>query len=400
LSNSIPQEVSLDAGKAHQRIYKPLQGLLVLEFSQYLAGPLAGLRLADLGARVIKIERPVTGEGCRQLAIKNLFVGKDSLVFHTINRNKQSYAADLKDPEDLKRIKKLLALTDVMTHNFRPGVMEKIGLDYGTVKSINPKIIYGVVTGYGSKGPWVEKPGQDLLVQSLSGLGYLSGSANDGPIPMGLATSDILTGSHFTQGILAALVRRGKIQKGALVEVSLLESTLDFQFEVLTTHFNDGGKVPQRAKLGNAHAYLSAPYGVYSTEDNYIAIAMVPMTKLAALLKIELSVEHASEESWFDKRDEIMDMLRSVFVTKTTAEWLQIMEAEDVWCSAVFSYDDLLSHEGYKVLQMDQEVSTWEGQKVITTSCPIKVNGERYYNQKAAPKVGEDTENIINEFKL
>ena len=116
---------------------KTLEGLLVLEFCQYLAGPSAGLRLADLGARVIKIERPMTGEGGRQIAIKNLFVGKDSLVFHTINRNKESYSANLKDPEDLKQIQKLLAIADVITHNFRPGVMDKIGLDYNTVKGIN-----------------------------------------------------------------------------------------------------------------------------------------------------------------------------------------------------------------------------------------------------------------------
>ncbi|WP_229797218.1 CoA transferase, partial [Arenibacter certesii] len=165
---------------------KPLKGILVLEFSQYLAGPSAGLRLADLGARVIKIERPLTGEGGRQIAIKNLFIEKDSLVFHTINRNKESFAADLKDPEDLSKIKKLLAITDVMTHNFRPGVMERIGLDYKSVSTINPKLVYGVVTGYGNEGPWAAKAGQDLLVQALSGLTYLSGNDNDGPVPMGL----------------------------------------------------------------------------------------------------------------------------------------------------------------------------------------------------------------------
>tara|TARA_B110000037_G_scaffold24443_1_gene28190 strand:- start:10214 stop:11356 length:1143 start_codon:yes stop_codon:yes gene_type:complete len=379
---------------------KPLEGLLILEFCQYLAGPSAGLRLADLGARVIKIERPVTGEGCRQIAIKNLFIDKDSLVFHTINRNKESFAANLKDPEDLKQIKKLLSLADVMTHNFRPGVMEKIGLDYGTVKSINPKIVYGVVTGYGSKGPWVKKPGQDLLIQSLSGMTHLSGSADSGPVPIGLAASDILTGTHFTQGILAALVRRGKTQKGALVEVSLLESTLDFQFEVLTTHFNDGKKEPQRAKKGSAHAYLSAPYGVYRTKNNYISIAMMPMTQLMKELGSELPPVFQSEESWFDKRDEIMDLLHDIFITKTTAEWLLILESKDIWCSDVFTYEDFLAHDGYKVLQMEQEVSTSDGEKVRTTRCPIRVDGELYYHRKAAPKVGEDTLKIAKEFNL
>ena len=130
---------------------RPLEGLTVLEFAQYMAGPSAGLRLADLGARVIKIERPKSGEGGRQIAIKNLFVDGDSLVFHTINRNKESFAADLKNPEDLATVKRLIARADVLTHNFRPGVMEKIGLDWESVRQLNPRIVYGEVTGYGRK---------------------------------------------------------------------------------------------------------------------------------------------------------------------------------------------------------------------------------------------------------
>ena len=218
----------------------PLSGLLVLDFSQFLAAPSAALRLADLGATVIKIERPQVGDLCRQLYICNLELDGDSALFHTINRNKRSYAADLKRSEDLEKVKQLIARADVMIENFRPGVMQRIGLDYANVKAINPKIVYGTVTGYGTKGPWAELPGQDLLVQSRSGLVWLSGDADQGPVPMGLAIADMFTGAHLVQGILAALVRRGVNGKGALVEVSLLESIIDFQFEVLTTHLNDG----------------------------------------------------------------------------------------------------------------------------------------------------------------
>src|SRR5690606_6807915 len=161
----------------------PLRGLVVLELSQYLSGPSAGLRLADLGARVIKIERPRGGDPCRKLSIKNLWVGEDALNFHTINRNKESFTADLKSPEDLELVKKLLLKADVITHNFRPGVMEKLGLAYSDVQRINPRIIYAEITGYGKEGPWKDKPGQDLLLQSLSGLTYTTGDGNDGPIP-------------------------------------------------------------------------------------------------------------------------------------------------------------------------------------------------------------------------
>ena len=170
----------------------PLAGGVVLEFSQYLAGPYAGLRLADLGARVIKVERPGSGDACRQLATKNMRLDGDSVVFHTINRNKESITANLKDPADRERIRQLIARADVMTHNFRPGVMEKIGLDWDSVCKINPRIVYGEVTGYGREGSWRDKPGQDLLAQARSGLMHLTGDAADDPTPCGLAVIDMI----------------------------------------------------------------------------------------------------------------------------------------------------------------------------------------------------------------
>src|ERR1051325_4839219 len=172
-------------GGGVQSFMKPLDGLLVLDFAQFLAGPAASLRLADLGARVVKIERPGIGDLTRQLYISNLELDGDSTLFHSINRNKQSFAADLKNPADLELVKKLIKRSDVMIQNFRPGVMEKIGLHYGAAKELNPRIVYGALTGYGDKGPWRDKPGQDLLIQSLSGFVGLSGADPQGPVPMG-----------------------------------------------------------------------------------------------------------------------------------------------------------------------------------------------------------------------
>lgn len=153
---------------------RPLEGLLVIDFSQFLSGPSASLRLADLGARVIKIERPGAGDLCRQLYISNLPLDSDSTLFHSINRNKQSFAADLKNPEGVKQLRALLGHADVMIQNFRPGVIDRAGLGYGAVRALQPHLIYAEVTGYGTRRPWVRKPGQDLLVQSLSGLAYLN----------------------------------------------------------------------------------------------------------------------------------------------------------------------------------------------------------------------------------
>ncbi|GJM62897.1 CoA transferase [Persicobacter diffluens] len=379
---------------------KPLEGITVLEFCQFMAGPSAGLKLADLGARVIKIERPGSGEAGRQIAIKNIFIEGDSLVFHTVNRNKESFAANLKDPEDLAIVKKLIAQADVMTHNFRPGVMEKIGLDYATVQEINPKLVYGVVTGYGAEGPWAKKPGQDLLVQSLSGLSYLSGNKDSNPTPVGLAVSDIMTGVHLGQGILAALVRRGKTGKGGLVEVSLLESTLDLQFEGLTTYLNDDCKAPVRAKKGSAQPYLAAPYGVYPTADGHIAIAMMPVTKLADHLQVILPDAYQLEESWFEKRDEIMNFFRSIFTEQPTSIWLEMLEAKDIWCADVLNYQQLTQHKGYQELGMEQEVVTTAGEKIKTTRFPLRLDGQQYFSKKAAPRVGEHTDRIKEEFGL
>ena len=206
---------------------RPLEGVLVVDFSQFLSGPSASLRLADLGARVIKIERPDGGDLCRQLYISNLEVDGDSTLFHSINRNKESFSADLKQVEDRERVRALLKHADVMIQNFRPGVIEKLGFDYASVSQLNSRIVCGEITGYGKLGPWKNKPGQDLLVQSLAGLPWLSGDATASPVPFGIAVVDLFAGADLAQGILACLVRRGITGTGGRVEVSLLEAILD-----------------------------------------------------------------------------------------------------------------------------------------------------------------------------
>jgi CoA:oxalate CoA-transferase len=369
---------------------RPLEGLTVLDFSQFLAGPVAALRLADLGARVIKVERPDTGDLCRQLYISNLELEGDSTLFHSINRNKEGFSANLKDAGDMKKVKALIKKADVI---------ERIGLDYDVVKALNPKLIYGVITGYGQEGPWREKPGQDLLVQSLSGLTWLSGDATQGPVPMGLAIADMFAGVHLVQGILACLVRRGISGKGGLVEVSLLESILDYQFEVLTTYLNDGGKLPERTEVNNAHAYLGAPYGIYQTKDGYLALAMGNLLKLGELLGLDLTV-YSDSKTWFTKRDEIKAILRDHLITQSTAHWLAIVEPADYWCAEVFSWDKLFAHEGFTTLQMTQRVELKSGATLQTLRCPIRIDAEKLFAAKGAPKIGEDNEAILQEFEV
>jgi len=379
---------------------RPLEGLLVLDFAQFLAGPFAATRLADLGARVIKIERPNTGDICRHLYISNLSLDGDSTLFHSINRNKQSYAADLKNPADLAKVKQLIAKADVLIQNFRPGVMERIGLGPTECAALNPRLVYGVVTGYGSKGPWIDLPGQDLLAQSRSGLVHLNGNAGQPPLPFGLSVADLTASAHLVQGILAALVRRGVTGKGGLVEVSLLESALDLQFELTTTFLNDGGKAPQRSAVNNGNAYLGAPYGIYATADGYLALAMGSILTLGQLLQLPALATFSDPQTWFTHRDEIKQLIADHLVTKPTAHWLARLEPADYWCAEVLSWEKLWQTDAFKTLDWVQDVTRDDGPTLRTTRCPITIDGQHFKSPKGAPRVGQHTSQIQTEFSL
>jgi len=379
---------------------RPLEGLTVLEFSQFLSGPYAGLRLSDLGARVIKIERPEVGDLCRTLYISDTDLEGDSTLFHAINRNKESFSANLKDPKDLELVKKLIEKADIITQNFRPGVIEKIGLDYESVKKINPKIVYGSISGYGSEGPWKDLPGQDLLAQSRTGLVWLNGNGGEAPTPMGLAVADMLAGHSLVEGILAGVIKRFRTNIGCHIETSLVEALLDFQFEVLTTYFNDGNRKPVRSKYNNAHAYLSAPYGIYKTKDSYIAIAMTPLPKLGELLDLEFLKSLHDQKIWLTERDTINKQNGDWVVNQSTQEILNILEPADIWCAEVLDWENMLKHDGFKILDMTQRIKSLDGLDIKTLRCPIRVDGEIYKSDLAAPKVGQDNEKIIKEMEL
>ncbi|WP_420334635.1 CaiB/BaiF CoA transferase family protein [Roseibium sp.] len=375
---------------------KPLEGLRVLDFAQFLAGPMAALRLADLGAEVIKIERPGVGDLCRSLVISDQKVGSDSLLFHTINRNKASVAADLKNPEDLDRIKTLLSTSDVMIHNFRPGVMERIGLGWDDVRKINPGLVYGAVTGYGTTGPWVKKPGQDLLVQSLSGMTWLSGNRNDPPVPAGFAVLDITCGNHLVQGIMAALLRRERTGQGGLVEVDLMSSAIDMQFELFTAFLNGDGAMSERSAISNANASVGAPYGIYACTDGYIAIAMTPVAKLAELLDCPDLLPFSDPGLAFSKRDEIKGVLRDFLLQDDVGHWLDRLEPADIWCSRVLDWPELIETEGFAALDAIQTVKAPDGTAIRTTRCPIRLDGQVMTSDAGGPALGADTGSYLD----
>jgi len=380
-----------------EQIIRPLDGLLVLDFSQFLAGPVAALRLADLGARVIKIERPGVGDIGRALAFAGRSIDGDTVSFHAMNRNKESVTADLKNPEDLAYVRQLVARADVVIQNFRPGVMERIGLDYASVKELNPSIVYASASGYGDEGPWRDRPGQDLLVQAISGLPWLSGSSEDGPVPLGLSIADHLLSCHIAQGVTALLVRRFRTGEGGLVQSSLLEAVLDLQFELLSTKLNDDTIQVRRHGGHSAHAFLAAPYGTYPTRDGYLALAMNPIPQLGRLLGLpELEELTDARDAW-DRQDEIESALAARFATDTTAHWLGILDAADVWCAPVLTLDELLASDGFAAIDMTQEVDRG-GTRISTTRSPLRIDGRVLRSRKAAPLLGEDDARVRAEF--
>jgi len=369
----------------------PLSGLRVLDFSQFLAGPYAALKLADMGADVVKVERVGTGDLSRHLYLTDTRIGGESTIFHAINRNKRSIAVDMKSDADRAAIRELVRGADVVLQNFRPGVMDRLGFGYEAVRDLNPKVVYGSVTGYGTEGPWVDLPGQDLLAQARSGMMWLTGGAQDGPVAVGLPIGDVLAGAALAHGVLAALFRRERHGVGGLVETSLMEVLADLQFELLTTWLNDGGRMPQRSAQNPAHAYLAAPYGVYATQDGHVAIAMGKLDLLARITGLEPTTATLDP---FAERDRIKAGLATALATRPTAEWMEAFITADIWAAPVMDWRDLMASGVMETLDMLQEVRRG-GVELRTTRLPIKFDGHRPAAARAAPELGDANDLLI-----
>ncbi len=378
---------------------RPLDGLVVFDFSQFLSGPLASLKLADLGARVIKVERPGSGDLCRHLYLSDTDIDGDNTLFHAINRNKEGLVADLRDEADKEMLRALLKHADVMIQNFRPGVIERQGFGYESVREINPNIVYGSISGFGEEGPWKDLPGQDLLAQARSGLLWLTGNRDDPPVPIGLAVADMLAGNALVQGILAALVGRSVHGRGAHVQTSLFEAVIDFQFEVLTTHLNDGRRLPERSGVNGAHAYLGAPYGVYETADGYLAVAMTPsLEKLAELMEIDgLSHWFGDPAALMNQRDEIKSIMADAIRKRTTRDWLEVLQPADIWCSEVLDWPQMLATEAFQKLDFHQTLRRNGTAELNALRGPLRIDGQTLKSDRAAPELGADRGRILAE---
>jgi crotonobetainyl-CoA:carnitine CoA-transferase CaiB-like acyl-CoA transferase len=233
-----------------------------------------------------------------------------------------------------------------------------------------------------------------LLAQSLSGLPFWSGRADDPPVPFGLAIADGICGHHLCQGILAALVRRGRTGEGARVEVSLLESILDLQFEGLTTYLNDGGRPLRRSAVSAGHPLQGAPYGIYPVADGFLALAMGELDTLADALGLDELRAFDRPNDDFERGDEIRSLIAAHVSGETLQHWLDLLEPAGVWCAPVLRYDELRRQPGYQVLQLEQTVTRDGAFPVDTLRCPIRFDGERLFAPEAAPRVGRDNERL------
>ncbi|WP_421980274.1 CaiB/BaiF CoA transferase family protein [Roseibium sp.] len=364
----------------------PLKGLKILDFSQFLAGPYATLRLADLGADVIKIERSGKGDLSRYLYVSDVLIDGESTIFHAINRGKRSLALDLKSEADRQKVWELIDEADVVVQNFRPGVIERLGFGPKDVRERNPRIVYGSVSGYGTDNDWSALPGQDLLAQARSGVMWLTGAEQHGPVAIGLPVADVLAGAALAQGILALLVRRGITGEGGVVETSLIEAITDLQFELLSTFLNDGRQTPTRPRNNPAHAYLAAPYGVYQTADGYMAIAMNDLQALFRCLGISASLEGLDP---FEDRDVIARLLAEQVATQPTQAWLDKMDDADLWAAPVMDWHQLVNSGILQELGMIGETRRGD-ESFNTLLSPLRIDGSRPAAQGPAPYLGEE----------
>jgi crotonobetainyl-CoA:carnitine CoA-transferase CaiB-like acyl-CoA transferase len=373
-----------------------LSELRVIDATQMLAGPIAGTRLGDLGADVIKVEPTINGEFNRTRGFEDQMSNGEMTTFLAVNRNKRSLAVDLKNPKGKEIIYELVKKSDVFLQNFRFGTAERLGVGYEDLKKINPRIIYCSISGYGSFGPYRDRPGQDLVVQGYSGSMFSVGAEGDDPTPSALWGADVMTGYQAVIGILAAVESRHQTGIGQHVEVDMLSVVMDCQLQELVTFLN-AGPMPRRMQERSAHASIPAPYGVYKTKDSWLTLAMVPLPILGEIFNDDWlkSLSHYNDGHKY--RNEVYKRIRNLFLDKTTQEWIKICDAAGAWCGPVYNYQDLVNDQHIKDTQYIVEQAQFHGNSAKTVRPPIRMDKTPPSIRRGAPALGEHTEEILRD---
>ena len=372
-----------------------LDGLRVLDVSQMLAGPICGMRLGDLGADVLKIEPP-HGEHNRSHGFGSLRVAGETPTFLGLNRNKRSVVLDLKRPAGLETFLELVRTADVLIQNFRVGTAERLGIGWERLHEVNPRLVYAQISGYGERGPLRDRPGQDLLLQALSGSMWAVGAQADPPLPGALWAADVMTGYQATIGILAALQARQRTGEGQKVSVSMLAVLMDCQVQELTAFLNTGD-VFERPALPSAHAWIPAPYGVYRTADGWMVLAMAPLPALGAALGEPRLAAMTGEDDGVTRRDEITAILGAILATRPTHEWVELFDRHRLWAGPVGTYEDLASHPQVAAEDLVVSVDLPAGH-VRMPAPPLRLSATPPAIRRAPPRLGADTDTALREW--
>ena len=376
---------------------KALSHITILDFSHLLQGPFATQLLADAGADVIKIERPGSGDMFRSLTFRNKWVGgSESPNFLAWNRNKRSLALNLKSPEARKIIMKLAETADVVVQNFRPGVMARLGYGYEDFKAVNPRIVYCSGSGYGEDGPYVDRPGQDMLVQGLTGIMAATGQADQPPTPVGAGFSDQVGAMNMVYGILTALLWREKSGKGQEVKINLLGGMLAHQNQEMVMAMNFGEDF-QRPSSGIGHPGMDAPFGTYPTLDGWVTIAMSPFKTLVGVLGNDDLLVYDDPETLFDKRDEVWRKLARETGTWTTRDLIDALLAADIWCGEVKSHLEAASDPQVEHLGLIQSYEHPRAGTVKVVGPAVGFSETPAAITRPAPLVGEHSRELLEE---
>jgi formyl-CoA transferase/CoA:oxalate CoA-transferase len=373
----------------------PLRDLLVLDLSRILSGPFATMTLADLGADVIKVEQPGSGDDTRQWGPP--FQGSDAAYFLSVNRNKKSLAVDLKSPEGLAAVRRLAEKADVVVENFRPGTAERLGLGYEDLSKTNPALIYASISGYGQTGPDAHRPGYDAIAQARSGIMSVTGEHDGPPVRVGVSSSDLIAGTWAVIGILAALHERERTGQGQWVDISLLDGSVSWLTYVASGYFA-GGSIPQR--YGSAHPTI-APYQAFPTAEGFVMVA-VGNDGLWQRFAAALGREGLADDARFvtnplrlAHRRELVAIIEEVLRTATTSEWVARLDAAGVPVGPIQTVDEALADPQVRARGMIAELNHPEAGRLNTIACPVRLNRTPASVRTPPPLLGEHSDEVL-----
>ncbi len=377
---------------------KALADVTILDFSHLLQGPFATQLLADLGAKVIKVERPGQGDLFRTMTFNNRWVGgTESPNFLAWNRNKRSLAVDLKAPEAKTVLYKIAETADVVVQNFRPGVLARLGFGYADFQKINPRIIYCSGSGYGESGPYLSRPGQDMLIQGLTGIAAATGRGDGPPVPVGSGFSDQIGAMNMVYAILASLYWRERSGRGQEIKVDLLTAMLAHQGQEMLMAMNFGRDF-ERPKSGIGHPGMEAPFGVYPTSDGWVTVAMSPYKRLVGVLGESSLLAYDDPKTLFEKRDEIWEKLAALTKKWTTKDLIEAMLAVDIWCGEVKTHLQAADDPQVKHMKAITSYEHPTAGTVKVVAPAVKMSETPATIERPAPRVGEHTREILAEY--